>query len=533
MVRQKRHNIQPRHECKRYLREVKRHMKKYDAIIIGAGNGGLACACTLVKENKKVLLIEQSHTTGGFATSFKRGRFEFEVSLHELCTFGRGDMPYGSVRQLFDYLGISDKINWIDIPEAFRLLNFAKGQEFDAVMPFGIDEFCKKAEEYAPGSQKEMYRLFALSEEVRKTLSALGKTKNKYGQLAVLLKKGGFLHTAAYSVEDVLKRINMPENAKKLFKAYWAYLCTDLETLSFVHYLQMINSYIELKAVIPANRSKELANCLTDFFLNNGGELWLNCKAIKINTENGKCVSVVTDSDETIYAENVVCNCSPHSVYGKLLSHDETPEQDIKKSNARVFGGRGFCVFLGLNKSAKELGLNNYSYFIFPDMDTKKQFKLMSHPDTNEVQNTVCLNAANPEASPNGTSILCMTTLFTSDYWSSVKEEIYFYEKEKFAKKMIDTFEKATKINIQDHIEEIEIATPESFARFTSAPQGTIYGYLSQEWDGTIPRTMMQDGKTQIPNLYFTGGYCERLLGYSSSLASGRECAMRVMGGAK
>ncbi len=503
-------------------------MKKYDTVIIGAGNGGLSCGCMLSKHGQSVLILEQSHIPGGFATSFRRGRFEFEVSLHELCTFGRYDKPFGAVRQLFDYLGISDKIDWIDVPEAFRLINFAEGSEFDAEMPFGIDEFCEKAEAYAPSCKKEMQKLFKLGEEVRLTIEKFSKVKSKPAQLALLLRKGGFLHTAAYSVDEVLAKINMPENAKKLFKAYWAYLCTDCETLSFVHYLLMVNSYIELKAVVPKNRSQEMTNCLVDYFKSHGGNIWLNSRVRKINIENNRCKSVTLDDGTEIEANNFVCNCSPHVAYGKLIDSDKVPEFELKKANAQKFGGRGFCVFLGLNKSAEELGLSNYSYFIFPDMDTKKQFERMGHPDTNDVQNTVCLNVANPTASPEGTSMLCMTTLFTSDYWSSVSEENYFAEKERYALRMIETFEKATKIKIKDYIEEIEIATPEAFARFTGAPQGTIYGYLSQKWDGTLQRTMMSGRNDSFENLFFAGGYGERLLGYSSSLASGRDCAVKI-----
>ena len=34
-------------------------MPKYDAVVIGAGNGGLAAACRMAKAGKKTLLIER------------------------------------------------------------------------------------------------------------------------------------------------------------------------------------------------------------------------------------------------------------------------------------------------------------------------------------------------------------------------------------------------------------------------------------------------------------------------------------------
>jgi glycine/D-amino acid oxidase-like deaminating enzyme len=71
-------------------------MPKYDAVVIGAGNGGLAAACRLAKAGKRTLLIEQHNLPGGVATSFRRGRFEFETALHELCELGSVENPGGA-----------------------------------------------------------------------------------------------------------------------------------------------------------------------------------------------------------------------------------------------------------------------------------------------------------------------------------------------------------------------------------------------------------------------------------------------------
>ena len=79
-------------------------MKTYDVIVIGAGNGGLAAAATCAKEGLSTLLLERHNIPGGSASSFVRGRFEFEPSLHELCGVGAPDKS-GQVEGMFDRLG--------------------------------------------------------------------------------------------------------------------------------------------------------------------------------------------------------------------------------------------------------------------------------------------------------------------------------------------------------------------------------------------------------------------------------------------
>lgn len=501
-------------------------MTQFDAIVVGAGMGGLAAANVLAKNNKKVLLLEQGHSAGGFANSFIRGRFEFEVSLHELCGFGRYDLPFGPVRGLFDKLGISDRIDWIDIPDAYRMITLDK--KYDVTMPFGVDAYIDKLEEYAPGSRKEVRRLFKTGENVRKEIEALASPIGKLQKAAALMKKGVLIHTAGYSLNEVLGSFDLSDRAKDILRAYWAYLCIDLDTLDFVHYVQMLCSYIELKSVVPKQRSHEMVNCLVDCFKENGGELWLNSKVTEILTENDAVMGVKLSDGTEISASTVICNCSPHNVFGKMMKKDAVPEYDRKRANFRTFGGRGFCVFLGLNKSAEELGLKDYSYFIFPDMDTVRQFGRMAHPETNDVQNTVCLNAVYPEASPKGTCMLCMTTLFTDNWWSKVSPDDYMREKEKFALHMIENFEKATGVNLKDNIEEIEIAAPPTFSRFTDTPDGAIYGYLGKQGDGIVARRMEKTECT-VKGLHFAGGFGSMLLGYSSALSSGRSVAQGIL----
>lgn len=67
--------------------------QNYDVIVIGGGNGGLASAASLSCDGKKVILFEKHNIPGGCGTSFRRGRFEFEVALHQLSHMGTNEKP--------------------------------------------------------------------------------------------------------------------------------------------------------------------------------------------------------------------------------------------------------------------------------------------------------------------------------------------------------------------------------------------------------------------------------------------------------
>ena len=114
-----------------------------------------------------------------------------------------------------------------------------------------------------------------------------------------------------------------------------------------------------------------------------------------------------------------------------------------------------------------------------------------------------------------------MTSIFAGDEWSKVSVEDYHKTKISFAEKMIDNFEKATGIKIRDYIEEIEIATPMTYARYTDAPAGTIYGYEATKEDGIVKRIVFDMIDKGIQGLYFAGGYTTRHMGYSPSYTTG------------
>ncbi|NLJ72548.1 MAG: NAD(P)/FAD-dependent oxidoreductase, partial [Syntrophomonadaceae bacterium] len=96
-------------------------MGNYDVVVIGAGNGGLTSASALAQKGIKVLLLEKHNVPGGCATSFYRGRFEFETALHQLSGLGTAEKP-GPLRGFLGGLGVVDKLEWVEMENLYRVV---------------------------------------------------------------------------------------------------------------------------------------------------------------------------------------------------------------------------------------------------------------------------------------------------------------------------------------------------------------------------------------------------------------------------
>jgi len=292
----------------------------------------------------------------------------------------------------------------------------------------------------------------------------------------------------------------------------------------------MVYLYIIRKAYIPKYRSHGYTTALDAKIREFGGKIEYNTRVTKILVENGKVVGVKTSNGDKIKTNYVICNASPTLAYNKLICpKSEVPEIAYKEVNARAHAVTSVVVYLGLDKSAEELDLKDYSYFVFNNMNTDELYNSLNELKAPKVQATICLNTAIPNCSPPGTCILSITTAFRPGVWDNVQPEEYVKVKNKIAEALINHFEIGTGISIREHIEEIEVATPQTFARFTGTYGGIVYGYEPDPWDSFIPRLMAMNDEKHIEGLEFCGGFGKRCHGYSSSLKDGETAGLLTL----
>ena len=497
-------------------------MKLYDVVVVGAGNAGLSAAITCALAGKKTLVIEQHNLPGGCASSFRRGRFEIEPSLHELCDVGPLSNP-GDVRKMFDEYGL--KVEWCEVPDCFRVVSkYRDGGVMDVTMPSGIEAFKDAMEKYVPGSRPKMDELFELMQEILDGIAYITASAGQADSNVLKEKYPNMLRTGAYPTQQVFDALKLPKRCQDILSTYWGYLGVDMEHLSFIHYAAMVHKYISRGAYIPKHTSHELSNAFIERFRELGGEIWFNCRAEEFLFTGDRLTGVRTNLG-VIDTKYVLANINPDIIYGKMMPKELMPEREKKlvAARKRQFGARIFTAYFCLDVPYEELGIKDYSIFMPESSDSAEEYKNMTGSwETNDYSIFLCYNVANPDASPEGTCICSFTTFSAVDDWNNVTPEKYVELKNKVAKKFLWKLKEKTGITLQGHIEEMSVATPWTFARYLNAPEGSVYGYETRDWDGMMARMMMLSQDYPIKGMRPIGTAGPRGDGYSSAYICGQ-----------
>lgn len=494
--------------------------RKYDVIVIGAGLGGLSAATMLARNGLAVLLLERHNVPGGYATSFVRGRYEFEVALHELSGIGPPNRRGGLYRYL-EYLGVTDKVDFFILPNLYRSVF----PDLDVILPAGDQEFRDKLSDIFPhqidGINRFLRRIFDLGRDYSKIVRKGGRIS----PIKVPFQHPHFFRYLPTTWEQVLDHDISDPRLRGVLSQYWGYVGMPPSKISFLYFAMTLASYIRRGPAFPKGRSQALSNAFMDTFEELGGDVHFNCGVKQILTKNGHVSGVITDREESFHADWIISNADPITTCRELIGTKKVPPAFFQRLQSSEVAASTVNVYMGVAQPHDKLGLSEHEIFINADYDFERHYQAMKILEIPPAIALTCYNVVYPDISPPGTTIVVLTSLAFGHPWYDISPTVYVETKNRMADSMIQMAENIAP-GLRKYAEVVEVSTPITNMRYAGTLGGSIYGFNQPPRDNMVWR---MGTKGPIPGLYFVGAWVQPGGGFEPSIMSGQIAGKTVI----
>lgn len=458
----------------------------YDAIIIGAGIGGLVCGCYLAKAGMKVLIAEQHHKPGGYCTSFKRGKFRFDAAPHCFGSY----REEGITRKIFKDLEIDKKLVIIRPDPSDIVITPDYKVSFWNDLEKTIAEFQK----IFPKERIKIKDLFYL---------LIDSNPNSFPRLRSL----------------TFKQLLDEHFTDKKLKAILSFPLLGIAGLppslisAFVG-AKLFSEFLIDGGYYPQGGMQSLPDVLAWRFKEFGGELQLSSFAKRIRVKDNKVAGVVLEDKGFILSRYVLSNCDARQTFFKLLGKEKVEDSFYNKIKKMIPSMSTFIAYLGMDKDFRPFQNPGTALFFSPHYNIDIAYQAIKAGDIEDYGGYALRIAHDRSTIYVGIPAAYKNKL----YWQNNK---YI-----FLDSLIDRIEKHTIPNLSKHIVYKDAATPQTLNRYTSNYRGASFG-----WAG-IPSQFAVPGLRKpsfIQNLYLVGHWTTLGVGISGTAYVGYDTAKMLL----
>jgi len=501
----------------------------YDAVVIGAGLGGLSAAAAFARQGYKVVVLEQHSVPGGYASAFTRpGGFTFDVSLHSTTVGIRNGVP----NLIYGFPEIQD-VTFAPHKPLYRAIY----PDYDIRVPhMDVPGYIRLLKTSFPDDGAAIDAIFA---DMKGLADDVGRMSNAGEQLDMASFPQKFPHlfknfnrTWGAMVDERIKNPKL----KAVISGLWGYFGLPPSKLSPFYYAMPLMGYLEGGGYYPAGTSQKISDALAGIIKKNGGELKLNTRVEKILTRDHAAAGVRTADGAEFRGRAVISNANAIDTFTRMMDEKELLKDTLARMDKLSVSFSSFLIWLGLKTDlVRKLGIKDSEIFYATGYDVEAEYQaimaggLPADPGFGlTIYDNVC-----PGCSPKGKNTLNVIVTQGYDYWKKYETD-YFYgnkdaynkEKMRLAGILVDKIEKTLLPGLREVIEVMEVATPLTNLRFTSNPRGAIYG-----WDQTVDNSGQRrfPQKTPVKNLYLSGAWTFPGHGYGACIPSGLACFAAVM----
>ena len=461
----------------------------YDAIVIGAGVGGLVGAGFLARGGLSVLLLDHHYLPGGYCTAFPRKNLRFDAAVHHIGGCGR----YGAVGQIVKRFGIDQEFVRLD-PMDHLLF-----EDEEIAIPADIDAY-----------EELLARRFPMeAERIRQFFKDLVRFHRQ-----ILRRKGDLLERWAHaSFQEFLESYFEDPGLMRILGGQWGYLGLPVPEVSVIAKVQMLVSYLRDGAWYPMGSTQSFSDALARSILDVGGHVLLKNKVSEVLVDGGRAAGVRLENGRAVRAQLVVSNADARQLFQDLLPEEVCQEErsrlQLLKPSSSYFG-----LYLAFDRDADLDSLpRGFYYPTAADCEGAVEWMYLS-----------ITTRYDPSLAKDGSHILSATVGVRTD---SPAYDRWQQDKSDLIRVLVRYLERRCP-GLSGRTVHEEAATPRTLMRYTLARDGVAYGWAVQPDQTGEDRLPPQ---TTLPGLFLAGHWTTPGPGVAAVAASGWSTANRILEG--
>ena len=468
-----------------------------DVVVVGAGLGGLACAADLAGQGAGVIVLERHGLVGGYASSFTRGPFTFDVSQHSVGGLSEGQ----SFWQLLDRLGVASRVETVR-PATLATMIGADGR---LEIPNEKEACLEALASTSPREEQALRKLLETCTAIHRDTVA-GALDNDMRRLIRGMRLAG-----ERTFDAVLEESISSPRLRAALAAPWVLIGLPPSRASFSWFAKVLaTTYVEGAGHIVGG-GQALSDAIAERARERGAEIRTGEGARQIVVENGRVAAVETQAEERIEARTVVAGLDPWSL-AELLDGEQPAEPTGEPSLSMI------ATYMGLGTGAGSIDMPEGTTFIQGSGDAEEAYRSSLRGDVGSAD----LVFSNPSPldggyAPEGKAMVHAVALVNGRPWFDLDASSYVKRKRQAARALLDRLERLCP-GIEKSVEVQETATPRTMFGYTRNHVGAVYG---------LAQTLAQSGARRpgpastIPGLFRTGAWVLPGGGYSAATLSG------------
>lgn len=155
--------------------------KGCQAVVVGAGIGGLVAAACLARWGLRPLVLEAGSAAGGYLASFEREGATFDACVDAVGSVFEEDGSPGVLGLALEAAGVLEDVEWVPL-DPIRVQRFP---DFDLAVPRGLDRLLEQLAELFPESRFALRRalgeLAAIHARARRALGLASRAEPALG----------------------------------------------------------------------------------------------------------------------------------------------------------------------------------------------------------------------------------------------------------------------------------------------------------------------------------------------------------------